>query len=248
MRATVLFASLLSVAACATVPPRVSATFSTPSVTARVAAPNLAIAPLIDARPAALRRTHTAGMSSYWGLALVYFAFGSGRSDGISQAGDANTKVTVNGREGSVTSQLDTYVREVITSATGSAPAAAASAELSDVRRAAAGRPDGVTIVPILDQFDMFRLSSYDSISGGSSYQSGNYQVTTSGYAMGSSSTGSFANMRLRLVLLETRGGQIVRQATAYIATSDAGGGLTAVLGAGVAPITQQLAAFMSTR
>jgi hypothetical protein len=135
----------------------------------------------------------------------------------------------------------------VITSSTGAAPAAVGAVDLSDVRRAAAGRADGITIVPILDQFDDFRMSSEDSISGGSSYQSGNTQVTTSGYSTGAAQTGMFANMRLRLVLIESRGGQIVRQATAYVATSGGGTeGLGEALTAGIEPITAQLAAFVA--
>lgn len=243
--ATLCLSSLL--AACGGNPPSMSAAFSRTTTPVQVAAPNLAIAPLIDARPSTLKRAHAPGMSSYWGLALVYFAFGSGRIDGIGAPGDKKTDVHVDGSSGSVSQQLDAYVRSVVASATGGAPATAPAADLSDVRKAAAGRPDGVTIVPILDQFDAFYLSSEDSITGGSSYQSGNYQVTTSGYASGTSDTGFYANLRLRLVMLETRGGQVVRQATAYVATSGAGrSGLTEALRNGVSPLSTQLAAFVA--
>jgi hypothetical protein len=243
--ATLCLSSLL--AACGGNPPHMSAAFTRATTPVQVSAPNLAIAPLIDARPATWKRAHAAGMSSYWGLALVYFAFGSGRIDGIAAAGDKNTSLRIAGGSGGVAGQLDAYVRSVVSSATGGAPATAAAADLSDVRKAAAGRPDGVTIVPILDQFDAFYLSSEDSITGGSSYQSGDYQVTTSGYASGSANTGFYANLRLRLVMLETRGGQVVRQATAYVATSGKGtGGLTEALEKGVAPLSTQLAAFVA--
>jgi hypothetical protein len=242
--ATLCVSSLL--AACGS-SPRISAAYTKQTTPVQVSASNLAIAPMIDARPASSRRAHAPGMSSYWGLALVYFAFGSGRIDGIAQAGDKGTDVKIDGSSGGVAGQLDAYVRSVVASATGGAPATAAAADLSDVRKAAAGRPDGVTIVPILDQFDAYYMKSEDSITGGSSYQQGDYQVTKSGFASGSAVTSFYANMRLRLVMLETRGGQIVRQATAYVATSGNGtDGLTNAMKAGVEPLTTQLAAFVA--
>jgi hypothetical protein len=243
-----LLTTLLVSSTVACTPPRSTfAKVEAPSAGTHVAMPGLALAPLIDARPANAKRTHSPGVSSYWGLALVYFAFGSGRVDGIDHPGDKRTTITIDGRSGSVPQQVETYLRAVITSSTGAAPGTAGAVDITDVRRAAAGRADGVTIVPILDQFDDYRMYSEDSISGGSSYQSGNTQVTTSGYSTGAAKTEVFANMRLRLVLLESRGGQIVRQATAYIATSGSGySGLGDALTAGIEPITAQLAAFVA--
>lgn len=243
-----LMATLLAVSLAACTPPRSTfAKIEKPTVSTRVTAPNIAVSPLIDARPAAARRSHAPGVSSFWGLALVYFAFGSGRVDGIDHPGDKRTSITIGGTKGSVPDQVQLYLRAVIAAATGADPATAGAVDITDVRRAAAGRPDGITIVPILDQFDDFSMSSEDSITGGSSYQSGNQQVTTSGFSLGSAHTSVFANVRLRLVLLETRGGQIVRQATAYVATSGKGSdGLGEALTASVEPITTQLAAFVA--
>lgn len=241
-----LIPTLIAVSVAACTPPRSTfAKIEKPTVAVRVTAPAIAISPLIDARPATARRTHDPGVSSFWGLALVYFAFGSGRVDGIDHPGDKRTSITIGGTKGSVPDQVQLYLRAVIAAATGADPTTASAVEITDVRRAAAGRPDGITIVPILDQFDDFRMWSEDSISGGSSYQSGNQQITTSGYSLGAAKTQVFANMRLRLVLLETRGGQVVRQATAYVATSGSGhDGLGNALTASIEPITTQLAAF----
>jgi hypothetical protein len=246
---TLLTTLLVSSLAACTPPRSTFAKVEAPKAATRVAAAGLSLAPLIDARPAVAKRSHDPGVSSYWGLALVYFAFGSGRVDGIDHPGDKRTSVTIDGRSGSVPQQVEAYVRGVLASSTGAEPTVAAAAEITDVRRAAAGRPDGITIVPILDQFDDYRMYSEDSITGGSSYQSGNQQVTTSGYSTGAAKTEVFANLRLRLVMLETRGGQVVRQATAYVATSGAGyDGLGTALTAGIAPITAQLAAFVAPR
>jgi hypothetical protein len=236
----------LTVAACT--PPRSThIKIEKPTVAARVAAPGaIALAPLIDARSAEAKRTHDPGVSSFWGFACAYFAFGSGRVDGIDHPGDKRTSVTIDGRGGSVPGQVESYLRQVIAGATGADPGTANAVAITDVRQAAADR-DGITIVPILDQFDDFRMYSEDSISGGSSYQQGNYQVTKSGYSLGAAKTDVFANMRLRLVLLESRGGQVVRQATAYVATSGTGwDGLGKALEAGIQPITTQLAAFVA--
>jgi hypothetical protein len=245
---TTLVTALLVSSLAACTPPRSTfAKLEAPKAAPHVAATGLSLAPLIDARPAIAKRAHAPGVSSYWGLALVYFAFGSGRVDGIEHPGDERTTITIDGKSGSVPQQVETYLRAVITSSTGAAPGTAGAVDIADVRRAAAGHGDGITIVPILDQFDDFSMSSEDSISGGSSYQSGNTQVTTSGYSTGAAQTEVFANLRLRLVLLESRGGQIVRQATAYVATSGTGSrGLGDALTAGIEPITAQLAAFVA--
>jgi hypothetical protein len=237
----------LALGACGSSNTRITLTRIEPRT--RVAVRSLAIAPLVDARPAVSRHDREAGMSTYWGLALVYFAFGSGRIDGISQKGDDTVDITVEGRKGSVPQQLDAFVRSVLAKASGTNPQTAPEVTLSDVRRAATALPDGITVVPILDQFDAFMLSSKDTISGSSSYQSGNYQVTRSGYSLSTASTPWFSNLRLRLVFLETRGGSVVRQATAYVATSKSGGqSLLEVLTDSVEPIAANLAAFVAQR
>ena len=236
----------LALAAC--LPPRsATATFETPAAVAAATDKTVTLAPLIDARPAALRRSHVPSVSRYTGLALVYFAFGTGRTDGADHAGDARTTLTVDGVSGTVQRQLEAYVSKVLAAATGTAPARGTAAELDNVQRAASGAADGIVVVPILDQFDDFRMESRDTISGGSSYQSGSKQITTSGVATGSAKTDLFANLRLRLVLFDVRGGRIVRQSIAYVATSEAGyDALGKVLVAGVEPITRQLAAFVA--
>lgn len=230
---------LLATTGCAT--RTATATFKTTPSSMLIAAPRLTVAPVIDARPRVLLRTHQPNVARYTGVAAVYFMFGTGRIDGSDHPGDAKTRITVDGVEGAVVPQIDAYLRSVIASATGSAPIRGAEANLGNVQAAARG--DGITIVPILDQFDEFRMSSEDEIIGGSTYESGDHQVATSAYSMGTALTDDYANLRLRLVLLETRGGHVVRQATAYIATSSSM--LEHVLEHGASEIATQLAAFV---
>lgn len=209
---------------------RLGAVYSSPALVRPVGAAGPAIASgpvrvrsVVDLRQDYGRRGHAPQLSSNYGFFTPVFVFGGGRTDGPNVAGDARTNVApAPWREaGNLLPALDLWLADVVTHASGrpAQPAPAVPIEAASVEALAGG--DGVTVVPLLDQFDTTQMSSEDSISGGGSSRSGNQVITTSGASSGVAKTRTYLNVRLRLAMFEVAGGVVRRQQVAWLAHTE---------------------------
>lgn len=213
-----------------------------------VAAPVL-VTPLVDARPAALRVSHTPIMDERVSLLLLGsgFAFWNGRRDTgpIHVAGD-HIRVTSPSGELDTVAGLDRLARETVAAVAGRAPEVAAAAPALDDLDGAAKGAQGIVVVPILDQVDWTQLASGTRGSGGayaeeriSSTSAARVTVASASlsYAAGTSPA---ANIRMRLVVLQTRGGAVISRTAVY------GRGTGGDLGAAWAMVGAELAQGLS--
>jgi hypothetical protein len=221
--AVAALAALLA-SACASAP---TVTPLTVKVTLPPTAPGTALTPArvaatIDARPEALREDARPHVASRYGVLAMGagFAYVAGaRVEGPTFRAESN--LVLAGPDGALrpTQLVDAVVSRLL----GGADAAAGSVALGDVADVprALGVRDGVVVVPILDQLDVATLSSRNDISGGASYESARgpttvTTTTTAGAAHLSSGTATYANVRVRLLVLSVRAGAIADGAWIY--------------------------------
>ncbi|HVK85783.1 MAG TPA: hypothetical protein VM513_16805 [Kofleriaceae bacterium] len=185
------------------------------------------VAPVIDARPAALRASHGRYLQSNFSMvamgqgAVTMF---STRYEGSQLHAGDDISLVLGARRGSVTSTMSEVVRGLVAGETGrDVRVLTAALPANDPARAVAalGAPDGIVVIPVLDQLDVSSLASSSSMAGGSSYETSRTPTTvttrtTSGAAAASSSVGPFANARLRLVVVRVQGGQVAKRHVVY--------------------------------
>ena len=210
---------LLGLGACA------GATANLP--TQQVALPSPAAASLpgevvvtkvVEARPAAMRASRAPGQDLRYSVLMIGpsgGAFVNGRRV-EGQTLIAGDKIRI-GASSDPLVALGEWARAL----SGAARVIEAPRSLAAISGQGFGVSDGTVIIPVLDELDVVQLSSENSMAGGSSSETSRTSDTvttrsTSGAASASSSTPTYANARMRLLVLRLAGGVVKSQRVVY--------------------------------
>ena len=218
IRHVVLFLLGLGLGACA------GATVNLPIQTVALHSPAAASLPgevvvtkVVEARPAAMRASHAPGQDLRYSILIVASggAFVNGRRV-EGQTVIAGDKIRIGG-SGDPLAALGEWVRAL----SGAARVIEAPRSLAALSGQALGVTDGTVIIPVLDELDVVQLSSTNSMVGASSSETSRTQDTvtyrqTSGAARSSSSTPTYANARMRLLVIRLAGGVVRSQRVVY--------------------------------
>lgn len=172
---------------------------------------NVTIAPTIDARPEASKTDIRPVIESRYNVLVA--AGGGAMINGARVEGPTCHRgerliIRAGGTRLTPVALIDRIVQTGLSGRVGE------RVELGEVSSIAAQTKvrDGVLVVPILDQLDVCRMSSVNSMSGGGSTRTTgviNDTVTThSGAATFSATSPSWANLRMRLLVVDIEGGQ----------------------------------------
>lgn len=210
------------------------------------------LARLVDLRPPALRVSRGPQQDQRFSLLMVG-STGAAFMNGVRTEGQtlvAGDRLRFVGADPEPTAALAAYVAGLLGAAAGQ-PVRSVDARLAldapDQVAAALGAADGVVVVPLLDQLDVTALSSRNTMTGGSSYAASRSatEVTyrdTAGLAVLASHTDTFANVRLRLLVLEVVGGQVTARHVIY------GRGTAADLGQAIDGLGRELTRGLAAR
>ena len=190
----------------------------------RASLASVALAPLVDNRPAALRRSARPSQDERFSILLMGqgFAFVNGtRFEGPSFVAADRMRIGGDAALPALGRWVASALQQASAGPVSTIPApAAASPAAADLARAL-GKPEGVVVLPILDQLDAGGLSSSNEMRGGSSTseQRGSTEITTttSGAASLADETPLFANVRMRLLIVQVAGGQPAGSHVVYL-------------------------------
>lgn len=176
---------------------------------------------LVDGRPRVLRDGRAPRSQLRYSLLAIgaggFFVNGS-RTEGASfSAGD---HIHVEGSSDAA-SAMEQYARALL----GGEPLDK-RVSLRQLDTRALGISEGVVVVPVLDQLDVSSMSSNNSMSGASSYESGRRSngdgtdtvttTTTAGAASSSGGSQEYANARMRLIIIALVGGEATSRRVVY--------------------------------
>ncbi len=204
------------------------ATTSAPVQTVTVAPPqpvtltgHVVVTRLVDTRTGVLRKSRGPREQLHYSLLAIGaggFWVNGTRTEGATYSAGDHVRVA---GTADAASAMEQYARTLL-----GGEALDKRVSLNHLDGLGLGISDGVVVVPVLDQLDLASMSSDNSMSGASSYESGRRSngdgtdtvttTTTAGAASSSGGSSVYANARMRLIVIELAAGKATSRRVIY--------------------------------